>query len=346
MPSARQPPTDVPFNRESALALDVGRFPEDGPGGRVREIAAGASGRMFFRIQRGGRSRVLAHYPSEPEENRLFAEIGRALRGADISVPEILADDPVRRLVWLEDLGDRDLFALLPETEVRRGAYRRAVEVLVRIQSLPDSFFRERAVRTLSPFDEDLYNFEQHYFARELVERLRPWAEIPGAVRWEWRVIRASLQAGPTTWVHRDFQSKNLMLDERANLRVVDFQGIRRGHRFYDLASLLCDPYADLPDYEREELLALYAKLSPVPAGDDRVLFATACCQRMMQALGAYGKFGLGAGVPFFRSKIGPALRLLGESARRAGFPALAALAGSLADFPGEASPAPPSRTD
>ncbi|MFP4493489.1 MAG: hypothetical protein ACLFRP_06345, partial [Puniceicoccaceae bacterium] len=87
-----------------------------------------------------------------------------------------------------------------------------------------------------------------------------------------------------------------------------------------------------MPAAGREDLFALYATISPVPGGDDRVLFATACCQRIMQALGAYGKFGLGGGVSFFRSKIGPALRLLGESARRAGFPALA---GSLADFPG-----------
>ena len=270
------------------------------------------------------------HYPAEPDENRLFAEIGRALRGAGIPVPEILADDPKRRLVWLEDLGDRDLFSLLSRAEDRRAAYRRAVEVLVRIQALPGSFFREQRVRTLPPFDEDLYAFEQRYFARELVERLRPGAEISAPVRREWGAIRASLLAGPTTWIHRDFQSKNLMLDERAGLRVVDFQGIRRGHRFYDLASLLCDPYADLPGSEREDFFALYGRLSPLVGADDRVLFATACCQRIMQALGAYGKFGLGAGVPFFRSKIGPALGLLGESARRAGFPALAALAADL----------------
>ncbi len=330
MPSDRQPPTDDEFTRATALAADIAWFPGDGPGGRIEEIAAGASGRVFFRIRRGGRTRVLMHYPVDGEENGLFAGIGRALRGAGIPVPEILAFDPDRRLVWLEDLGERDLFALRSAPAARRPAYRRTVEVLVRIQALPDSFFRERSVRTLPPFDGELYAFEQQYFAGELVARLLPGAAMPGSVQREWSGIRASLLGGPTTWVHRDFQSRNLMPDRRGNPRVVDFQGIRRGHRFYDLASLLCDPYMELPEFERAELLAHYAALSPVPRGGDPVLFATACCQRIMQALGAYGKFGLGAGVPFFRSQIDPALRLLRESAARANFPALAALAADL----------------
>ena len=47
--------------------------------------------------------------------------------------------------------------------------------------------------------------------------------------------------------IHRDFQSRNIMiLGDRHYL--IDFQGARKGPIQYDLASLLIDPYVELPD--------------------------------------------------------------------------------------------------
>jgi hypothetical protein len=43
---------------------------------------------------------------------------------------------------------------------------------------------------------------------------------------------------------------------------LIDFQGMRFGSPFYDLGSLLCDPYVNLSDSERGELLSFYYGLS------------------------------------------------------------------------------------
>jgi aminoglycoside/choline kinase family phosphotransferase len=95
--------------------------------------------------------------------------------------------------------------------------------------------------------------------------------------------------------VHRDFQSQNIVIkDGRACF--IDFQGMRPGLPQYDLASLLYDPYVQLPDSERAELLAHYlaalTDLGQTPAADYAAIYDLCAMQRLMQALGAYGFLG------------------------------------------------------
>jgi aminoglycoside/choline kinase family phosphotransferase len=74
----------------------------------------------------------------------------------------------------------------------------------------------------------------------------------------------------------------------------IDFQGMRFGSPFYDLGSLLCDPYVNLSDSERDELLSFYYGLSKsdLDLATFQNTFWEASVQRLMQALGAYGFLG------------------------------------------------------
>jgi hypothetical protein len=76
---------------------------------------------------------------------------------------------------------------------------------------------------------------------------------------------------------------------------LIDYQGLRPGRPEYDLASLLYDPYVTLTQEEREDLAAFYLEVRP---HDDQwdtnhEIYAACACQRLMQALGAYGFLGL-----------------------------------------------------
>ena len=66
--------------------------------------------------------------------------------------------------------------------------------------------------------------------------------------------IAEELAQRPRVFVHRDFQSQNIII-RNAQAHLIDFQGMRPGLAEYDLASLLFDPYVDLSPAEREELL-------------------------------------------------------------------------------------------
>ncbi len=53
------------------------------------------------------------------------------------------------------------------------------------------------------------------------------------------------------TLIHRDMQSKNIMLDDNQQIGIIDYQDCCMGPYTYDLASLLYDPYVNF----REEIL-------------------------------------------------------------------------------------------
>jgi aminoglycoside/choline kinase family phosphotransferase len=94
---------------------------------------------------------------------------------------------------------------------------------------------------------------------------------------------------------------------------LIDFQGMRFGSPFYDLGSLLCDPYIEFSDEQRMDLLLYYNGLSKQNSTweDFQKTFWEASAQRLMQALGAYGFLGLKKGLRAFFEHIPAGLRNL-----------------------------------
>jgi aminoglycoside/choline kinase family phosphotransferase len=131
--------------------------------------------------------------------------------------------------------------------------------------------------------------------------------------------LAARLESGKQSLIHRDLQSQNVMICQEAPL-LIDFQGMRFGSSFYDLGSLLCDPYVTFSENERMELLSYYYELSD--AGLDWQVFQNAfweaSAQRLMQALGAYGFLGITKGLTDYLHHVAPGLRNLRMAAQRA----------------------------
>jgi len=100
---------------------------------------------------------------------------------------------------------------------------------------------------------------------------------------------------------------------------LIDFQGMRFGSPFYDLGSLLYDPYVNLTTSQQDELLSFYYGLSKwdLDWAAFQNNFWEASAQRLMQALGAYGFLGLKKGLKTFLDHIPSGLRHLLDAASR-----------------------------
>jgi hypothetical protein len=159
--------------------------------------------------------------------------------------------------------------------------------------------------------------WESGYFVRELIVGHLGLAVPEGLDGELGRLAGRAAEAGADYLLHRDYQSQNLKL-HRGRIVVIDFQGARLGPPQYDLAALLLDPYADLPQQLRTELRAHYLDAFAARTGADRgafnALFPAVAAHRLMQALGAYAFLGLRRGKPAFLAHVPAALRLLGET--------------------------------
>ena len=174
--------------------------------------------------------------------------------GIGVTVPAIYGHDPERRLILMEDLGDRDLYALRDAPwEVRRGLYEKTLELAAKMLSF--SLDRLPAGLRLMPgFDANLYRWERDYFREHCVRnvcRITLGAAEDEALEAELSALAGRLLSTPTVLVHRDLQSQNVMI-RKGEPVLIDFQGMRPGSPFYDLGSLLCDPYVSFPEEGRE----------------------------------------------------------------------------------------------
>jgi len=312
----------------------------------ITPLTKGGSDRTFYRLgckidcgkgtapmDVGGEYTVIAmHYNPDLRENTLYAGIADFLQDLRVAAPTILDHDPEACFIVMEDLGDEDLWSYRNENWMtRRGFY---VRTLMHAHRLHRYFQDDGGIRTpelMEGFDAALYQWERRYFREEFVEAVCKVSLSPTeekALEEELAGLAERLLESGIGLVHRDLQSQNIMIHELAPV-LIDFQGLRSGSPFYDLGSLLYDPYVNLTEEERLELLSFYYKLFPQDLAwqDFVTFFREGSAQRLMQALGAYGFLGHRNGRTDFLAHIPAGLsHLLDATSRVSSLPHLQAL--------------------
>lgn len=291
-------------------------------------IEKGGSGRRFYRVRTGpAQSLILVKDNLDRDENRHYVQIAQFLAEHHVRAPRVYFHDSAEGLIWMEDLGQTDLWHYREEPwPVRRALYESALEEVTRLHCLPIATADEIRKDFPQEFDAPLYEWEQYYFFEHCLGRCFAMEE---SVRARLAALPALAQSAerlaalPRVLVHRDFQSQNIIIrDEEAYL--IDFQGMRPGLSKYDIASLIYDPYVELTEAERDELFEIYRAMrnrvgAPLRS-DGEELMRLCAMQRLMQALGAYGYLGLVQGNKQFLAHIPAALASLrGIVAKMAG---------------------------
>ena len=272
---------------------------------KLESIKKGGSDREFFRVSLPhGDSFIFMHYGDEVAENANWAGINQFMASMDINVPRIILRDIPRHFILIEDLGDVDLWSLRFEPwEERRNHYFQVLAQIHRLHSF-DLKSTSPDVQLSESYGPRLYKWEHNYFLENLaweVCKIKLTSADAAKLNQELDALFESLQKIEPSLIHRDFQSQNIMIkNERPVL--IDFQGMRQGCLFYDLGSLLCDPYVTFEEKERDELLDFYYDIiRPAYSRDEFAHnFWAGSVQRLLQALGAYGYLGLKKHKPAF----------------------------------------------
>ncbi len=271
----------------------------------MEPIKKGGSGRTIMRLKPEGHIPFIGiHYTLDRSDNANFLPVAHFLKNkAKLHVPEVIYDNTKEHLAIVEDLGNDDLISLKDEPfEVREPYYRSAFEQL-------DKLFYTRPPKDFElqpPFNAELYQWEQDYFIEHFVEEYLGLNGEELRQNEELKSLRERLGTSARNLVHRDFQSQNLILKDGKSW-IIDFQGLRLGRQEYDLASLIYDPYLNHSVDEQARLLALWEEITEEEPLSQ--ILAECATQRLMQALGAYGK--LSAKDPWFLQHIPTACRLL-----------------------------------
>jgi aminoglycoside/choline kinase family phosphotransferase/dTDP-glucose pyrophosphorylase len=273
------------------------------------------SARQFIRVSRGRHSVMLVRYDPSRKENPLYGNQARKLRGVGLPVFKVLEEGRTEHFLRLEDLGRITLLDKMQSAtpSLRMAWYQRAVSLMHEFHERTAQLKRGGHLPLMPPFTARMYGIEHELFIQEFL----PLTSDPAAVRHllpELRAAARRLTRLPRVIVHRDYQSTNLMVHQR-KLWLIDFQGMRKGPALHDLASLLLDPYMKLSEEDVDRLLATYRGLLPDGAFREKD-FHVAAVQRLIQALGAFGRLSKLPGCGHFLQHIPAALEGLERSAK------------------------------
>jgi N-acetylmuramate 1-kinase len=270
----------------------------------VSDAGYAGSDRRFLRITENascGVSFILVLWDSRDGDWGRFLTIQKELRGVVPFLPEIHASDEVHGLILEEDLGNMTLksYSLSHPGDVET-TYRAVLDALAKWQEIG---VMSSAVIASRSMDLEVFLWESRYFAQHCVTEFYGCDSLL-TKEWEKERTQIAVEAStfPKVYIHRDFQSENILLCNGA-VRFVDFQGARLGPPGYDVASLLFDPYvALLGNGMSERLLEYY--LGKTTHGMNREAFYVCSLQRLMQALGAYGNLSIHKGKDRYRQFI------------------------------------------
>ncbi|MFK8051559.1 MAG: aminoglycoside phosphotransferase family protein [Woeseiaceae bacterium] len=282
-----------------------------GQGIRLRDVQSAsedASFRRYFRArltaplnnERGnldvGESVILMDAPADLEDSRPFVAVAQLLEGLGVAVPMIFAMDLERGFLLLSDLGHQSLLGVLEqEPALADLMYDRAGGWIHRMQAIDHD-----ALSDLPDYDDAMLRREMQLFPDWLCKKhLR--LDWDASDNGEWSrltdtLVKNSLSQ-PCTLVHRDYHSRNLMVDADFEVSVIDFQDAVAGPFTYDLVSMLRDCYIDWPLDQTDRWALRWFNDSPLAAPFDEAQclrwFYLTGVQRQLKAAGIFARLAL-----------------------------------------------------
>jgi len=292
----------------------------------VEQIAGAGSNRHYFRITCANGESVIGVVGTSIDENKAFIYISNHFNRRKLPVPKVLAvsDDMMRYIQT--DLGRTSLFDAISGGRQAGGRYnQREKELLANtIHELPNLQIRGAIGFDWSncypqpEFDVDSVLFDLNYFKYCFLKATElDFHELK--LEANFRMFAKDLTSEQSeSFLYRDFQARNVILDAEGKPSFIDFQGGRKGPIYYDLASFLWQASAKYPNKLRRELIHEYynslRNYTEVPSIRHFVArLSQFVLFRTLQVLGAYGFRGYFERKQHFIDSIPPAMDNLRE---------------------------------
>jgi hypothetical protein len=276
--SPKELPNQLPFLND-LIAEYLGRpaIPE-----AVVQLKGDASSRQYYRVVLPDGERpetlILMALPGDAlrsdevtggarPKQLPFIDVARHLSAAGLRVPEIYLDAVDRGALLIEDLGDALLGDAVRDAseDHKRAWYFAAADLLKdmhqKMWPLPHT-----CIAASRSFDYDLLRWELDHYREWGAEALRG-SPLDAPVRQRldraFDALAREVDELPKGFVHRDYQSRNLMVlapaPQKESLGIIDFQDAFKGPRVYDLVALLNDSYVSLEEELKSAVIARYA---------------------------------------------------------------------------------------
>lgn len=258
----------------------------------VKAIKGSGSSRRYFLIE--GLRNIIGTIGTDRKENEAFIYLAEFFRKAGVRVPEVVAVSADKMAYLQTDCGRKALFESLDRVDL----IEKAIQELIKIQFAGESGLDWKRCFPVEAFDRQSILWDLNYFKYCFLKPIVGEFDEP-ALETDFNRMADmhSVKDDEHTFMFRDFQSRNVLVDDSGEVTLIDFQGGRRGPVYYDLASFLWQARAGFSSGFRMKMTDYYLDCAGSRITVGREEFKSRLMQyvllRQLQTLGVYGFRGL-----------------------------------------------------
>lgn len=306
----------LPQAIETLLPRDVDLLSAD-------PINGSGSNRRYWRLRFASGNELIATEGTVSAENEAFIYLADRFRTAGVNVPRVVAVSPDAMAYLQTSVGRRSLFEMLDRTDL----IAKSMDLLAQVHSVRDIDYTR--CYPVPEMNRRSIMWDLNYFKYCFLKTSGINIDEPALEDDFDRLADDLLRAEPKAFMVRDFQSRNIMVNDDDTIALIDFQGGRFGPVYYDVASFLWQARANFAPELREAMISRYCAAAGMDEMQFRRVLPAFVVFRLLQVLGAYGFRGRWEKKAHFIASIPAALVLL-ASAVTPRYPYLASIAPSL----------------
>lgn len=286
---------------------------------KIEKIPQSGSNRVYYRIYKNNQT-CIATYNTNSKENSTFIAFSKHFKELGLPVPTVFCSSADGIIYLQEDVGNESLLNQLEKfgyTQAVYDLFKQSLSQLAHIQIWGDKDLDYNNCITAKEFGKQAILSDLLYFKYYFLDTLQEPYDKQQLID-DFEALSTYLTFTEHKYfMFRDFQSRNILVHNN-EVRFIDYQGGMKGALQYDVASLLWQAKAQLPEEWKDSLLYYYLdeadKLLPNKP-IDRTTFISQyngyVLIRLLQVLGAYGFRGLFERKAHFLSSIPLALQNL-----------------------------------
>lgn len=259
------------------------------------------SDRRYFRVH-GIEGSCIATYGTNIPENNTFIYFTDHFHEKGLPVPAIHGINETRDIYLQQDLGNISLLNILEEKGFTEDVYQyfaQALGELARLQVNGHQGLDYTRCLTNQEFGKQAIMADLLYFKYYFLDALRKPYDKQKLIDDFEALSNYLTHTEYKFFMFRDFQSRNILIDHSGSIKFIDYQGGMLGAPQYDVASMIWQARANLPQEWKDRLLDDYidAFENEVKQPVERTTFKSQyngyVLIRLLQVLGAYGFRGL-----------------------------------------------------
>lgn len=260
-------------------------------------LAQSGSARVNFLVQ-NLIGKYIITYNENIDENESFLYFSELFSELNLNTPRIFSVSDDQKMYIQEFLGEKTFSEIITEeglSENVKTLVKQTLRQLFELQEKTNGRIDFQKTFEYESYDELPVMHDLYYFKNFVADVLELEYHKSSLLKEFKEIINLIGNLEPKGIMIRDFQARNIMVNDDNKVSFIDYQSAMKGPLMYDVISFLFQAKANFPENFKNEMLEFYIQQFEDKENQSQLRNSVKPIQmmRFLQVLGAYGFRGL-----------------------------------------------------